>query len=54
MILQINCSQTIVVGIDFKRLMEKYLCVKNSGKNIIDKDPPDWAERLQTRAGEIV
>tara|TARA_Y100001958_G_C21049438_1_gene416193 strand:+ start:95 stop:853 length:759 start_codon:yes stop_codon:yes gene_type:complete len=48
-------SQTIVVGIDFKKVNGKYLCVKNSGKNIIDKDPLDWAGECYKRgAGEIV
>ena len=48
-------SQTIVVGIDFKKINGEYKCFKNSGKEIVHKDPKKWAyECVNWGAGEFI
>ena len=49
-------SQTIVAAIDFKKYENgEYVCVSNSSKKIIRKNPIDWAVECADRgAGEII
>jgi len=48
-------SQTIVAGIDFKKINGDYKCFKNSGREIVNKDPVKWAYECTERgAGEII
>lgn len=48
-------SQTIVVGIDFKKINGEYKCIKNCGKKIMDIHPKKWADECVNRgAGEII
>ena len=49
-------SQTIVVGIDFKKIEKNFFkCVSCSGEKIQEKDPIEWAIECENRgAGEIV
>ena len=49
-------SQTIVAAIDFKKYEDgEYVCVSNSSKKVIKKNPIDWALECADRgAGEII
>ena len=49
-------SQTIVVGIDFKKIDNKnYKCFSHSGEKIENKSPIEWSKECANRgAGEII
>lgn len=48
-------SQTIVAGIDFKKIGDNFFCVSKSGKVIEKHDPIDWALRCENNgAGELL
>ena len=48
-------SQTIVAAIDFKKTKGEYRCFKNSGREMVNRDPVEWAKECAKRgAGEII
>ena len=48
-------SQTIVVGIDYKKVDNKFRCFSNSGEKIEDEEPLSWAQKCADEgAGEII
>ena len=48
-------SQTIVVGIDYKKQGNKYVCFSKSGEKKENLDPIDWAKQCEdSGAGEII
>ena len=48
-------SQCIVIGIDYKIVEKKKLCLTNSGSEIILQDPIDWALKMEEfGCGEIL